>query len=77
MNKEEFMSDSQLHYIINLMSELDYAPEVAIEILKKKMTRKEATYLITDLLEKLKIYYPEKIDKQIEEIKRIELKESE
>jgi len=77
MNKEEFMSDSQLHYIASLMNELDYAPEVAVEILKKKMTRKEATYLIIDLLEKLKVYLPEKIDKQIEEIKRRELRESE
>ena len=77
MNKEEFMSDSQIHYIVNLMNELDYDYKEIVETVNKKMTRKEATYLIIDLLEKLKIYWPEKIDKQIEEIKRIELKESE
>jgi len=76
MRRFEYI-DSQLHYIVSLMNELDYVPEVAIEILKKKMTRKEATYLIIELLEKLKVYLPEKIDKQIEEIKRRELRESE
>ena len=77
MNEEELRSDSQLHYIVNLMSELDYDFKEIDETVNKKMTRKEATYLIIELLEKLKIYGPEKLDKQIEEIKKRELKESE
>jgi len=77
MEKEKLMSDSQLHYIISLMSKLDYDFKEINELPYKKMTRKEATYLIIELLEKLKLYYPEKIDRQIEEIRKIELKESE
>ena len=77
MNKEEFMSDSQLHYIVSLMNQLDYDFKEIDETVNKKMTRKEATYLTIELLEKLKVYYPEKIDKQIEEIKKRELRESE
>ena len=77
MNKEELMSDSQLHYINNLMNQLDYSPKEIDETINRKMTRKEATYLILRLLEELKSYFPEKIDRQIEEIKRRELKESE
>ena len=77
MNTEELMDDSQLHYIISLMHLLDYDSKEIDETVNKKMTSKEATYLIIELLEKLKVYLPEKIDKQIEEIKRRELRESE
>ena len=76
MDEEEPMQYEQLTYIISLMGALDYDPKEINEMPKKKLTRKEATYLILKLLEELKSYCPEKIDRQIEEIKRYELKES-
>jgi len=76
MNKKELMSNSQSHIIVNLMIKLDYSRKEINETIDRKMTRKEATYLILKLLEELKSYCPEKIDRQIEEIKRYELKES-
>jgi len=76
MNKKELMSNSQSHIIVNLMNQLDYSLKEIDETINRKMTTKEATYLILKLLEELKSYCPEKIDRQIEEIKRYELKES-
>jgi len=77
MDKEESMTYEQLTYIISLMSALDYDFEEINKMQNKKLTKKEATYLTIELLEKLKGYCQYKADRQIEEIKKRELVESE